>query len=46
MAILSGIAVWTARVKALSGPISHRLIARHQPSDALKSENIAGDFAD
>jgi hypothetical protein len=47
VASLPGGAVWKARVKTLSGPISHRLIERHRPNDALKPENIiAGEFAD
>jgi len=46
VAILSGGAVWKARVKALSEPIFHRPIERRRPSDALKSKNIiAGEFA-
>jgi hypothetical protein len=46
VAILSGGAVWKARVKALSGLISHRLIERHRPNDALKPKHIiAGEFA-
>jgi hypothetical protein len=46
VAILPGDAVWKARVKELSGPISHRIIERHRPNDALKPKHIiAGEFA-
>jgi hypothetical protein len=46
VAILSGGAAWKARVKALSGPILHRLTEPHRPGDALKPKHIiAGEFA-
>jgi hypothetical protein len=45
VAILSGGAVWKTRVKALSGLISHRLIERHRPNDALKPKHIIAGWS-